>query len=65
MAFLTKDELNTYETTFWGDRYTGTTAGIAGLSVGAIAAIGAGVVAAVAVASSNNSSSSHSAATHH
>lgn len=26
--YSTKDELNTYETTFWGDRYTGTTAGI-------------------------------------
>lgn len=26
--YSTKDELNTYETTFWGDRYTGTTVGI-------------------------------------
>lgn len=26
--YSTKDELNTYEATFWGDRYTGTTAGI-------------------------------------
>lgn len=26
--YSTKDELNTYETTFWGNRYTGTTAGI-------------------------------------
>lgn len=26
--YSTKDELNTYETSFWGDRYTGTTAGI-------------------------------------
>ena len=26
--YSTKDELNTYETTFWEDRYTGTTAGI-------------------------------------
>lgn len=26
--YSTKDELNTYETTLWGDRYTGTTAGI-------------------------------------
>lgn len=26
--YSTKEELNTYETTFWGNRYTGTTAGI-------------------------------------
>lgn len=26
--YSTKDVLNTYETSFWGDRYTGTTAGI-------------------------------------
>lgn len=26
--YSTKDELNTYETSFWGDKYTGTTAGI-------------------------------------
>lgn len=26
--YSTKDELNTYEATFWGDKYTGTTAGI-------------------------------------
>lgn len=26
--YSTKDELNTYETTIWGDRYTGTTVGI-------------------------------------
>ena len=26
--YSTKDELNTYETTLWGNRYTGTTAGI-------------------------------------
>lgn len=26
--YSTKDELNTYETTLWGDRYTGTTVGI-------------------------------------
>lgn len=26
--YSTKDELNTYESSFWGDKYTGTTAGI-------------------------------------